>query len=348
MNSISFKKWGLLFLVIVAGIFGVLWGTGVLVWQTGSSETATDESEQGGLPRRSAGLSSASWAFGYDSLDDMCSDAEIIIIGTVDKPVKTTHNQGIYMSYWSFEVNDILKGDMPEDVTIVQMGSPDFPEFAFDVDPVFLPGDRYLLFLRKNESGTFSYHPQGRFFVQNNKVYSMNYILSGLNPADKSFLEVPGIICLGEEMDEIKQRINEVIDSVQLLITRYHYRQPGDVMRYEAGTQFEVYLNLFSGNNSPGKVSYFIDTEKLPEGITISIEESEFTAEPLRNYESTLKIYTSPDLPPGSYPIPIEYRFEGAGSGYRTLTLNINPPLEYPTDEELNAEGLLPIRGNDK
>lgn len=60
------------------------------------------------------------------------------------------------------------------------MGSPDEPGTDIREAPLFLPGERYLLFLREadNSPGLFGgFGPWGRYLVWENQVYSMNHIL---------------------------------------------------------------------------------------------------------------------------------------------------------------------------
>jgi hypothetical protein len=226
----------------------------------------------------------------------------------------------MYTTYWEFSIESVLKGDDTEEITIGQMGSPYVPFSDIPSCPLFHSGDRYLLFLKKSETGSYFFHPQGHFMVWKDKVYSMNYIL----PAGKALRLVPGLNCNGVELKTIEEKITGIVDSVQLLFTRYKARIPGDVIRYSAGVTVEVYLSLSTGKNGPGNVSYAIDTDTLPEGITVSIRPDKFDVEPCEEYESRIIITTDYTLPSGSYQIPVQYDFKGVGSGSRDLTYNVN------------------------
>jgi len=296
-----------------------------------------------GPPQRSGGGSSASWAYCYYSLEDMCAHSDIIVVGTADRIIEIEDEYPMYTTYWDFRVETILKGEDTGRITVPQMGSPDVPGSDFDSVPLFHPGDRYLLFLKKSETGTFYFHPQGHLMVWEDRVYSMNYIL----PEGKALWPVPGLNCNGVELKTLEEKIRGVVDSVHFMFTRYSWRGPGDVIRCDAGMTREIYANLFSGNNGPGKVTLKIDEELLPEGIDWRINPTEFTVKPYGEYESRILITTAYDIAPGTYLIPVEYDFEGVGSGSRSITLHINDVDENAvTEQELREKGLLPPEEN--
>jgi hypothetical protein len=298
-------------------------------------------------PQRSGGGSDASWAYFYLSMPDICTHSDIITVGVADRIIESREEgRHLYMTYWDFRVEKILKGEKVRELTIVQMGSPDVPGSDLDSCPLFLSGDRYLLFLRKNETGSYSFHPQGHLMVWENRVYSMNYIL----PSGDALPPIPELNCNGDDLATIENKITEIVDSVQLIFTRYKARSPGDVMRYEAGMTVEIYANLSTGRNGPGKVTYKVKREELPAGIDVSIRPAEFEAEPYTKYESTVTIVIGPGVSPGTYYIPVEYEFDGVGSGSRTITLHINPinQDDIVTREELIERGLLPAEGSEE
>lgn len=277
-----------------------------------------------GPPQRSGGLGmNPSWAFTYHSVSDMCAHSDVIAVGVAERIIESRGEGAmLYMTYWDFRVEKTLKGEETEKLTVVQTGSPDVPGSDIRADPLFLPGDRYLLFLRESSAGNLWFHPQGRYLIWGNKVYSMNYIL-----LDGAALSPPsGLDCNGVDLDNVIGRITEIVDSAQLIFTQYKARVPGDIMRYPAGITLDAYANLSTGKNGPGKITYKINQEALPEGLEVSIRPAEFTADPYTEYESTLIIMVAPDLTPGTYQILVEYNFEGVGSGKRTITLHVQSP----------------------
>ncbi len=274
-----------------------------------------------GPPQRSGGGTDPSWAYTYTSIEDMCAHSDIIVIGTADSVSEIEDNNPSYITYWNISVDSVMKGNNKEKIIVPQMGSPKVPFSDISSCPLFLPGDRYLLFLKQSETGSYYFHPQGHLMVWKDRVYSMNYIL----PEGKALRPVPGLDCNGVELKNIEEKITRVVDSVHLMFTRYHRRGPFDVMRYEAGMTEEIYVNLFTGNNGPGKVVLRTDKGLLPEGLDLRIDTPEFTVEPYSEYESRILIVIAYDVTPGTYLISVEYDFEGAGSGNRTFTLHINP-----------------------
>ncbi len=341
------KKWQVAATAVVVTVLvlSALWGMGIIKLPSKVGEASPAATESGvtsGPPRRSGGGGEASWAYAYHSVDDLCTHSDIIAIGTVKKAIESREEgTRLYMTYWAFRVEEVLKGKETGELTVVQMGSPDVPGSDMKADPLFLPGDRYLLFLKESSTGNLYFHPQGRFMVWENKVYSMNYILAD----GASLRPVPELNLNGVDLDIITGKVTGIVDSVQLLFTRYKSRLPGDIMRYPAGVTLDVYANLSTGKNGPGKITYSIDKESLPEGLIISIRLAEFSADPYTEYESRLIIMAN--VPPGTYRIPLEYHFEGVGSGSRSITLHtysVNPE-DTVTDEELIERGLKPPGG---
>jgi hypothetical protein len=281
-------------------------------------------STQAPLPQKNGGGGEASWAFGFDNLTDLSVYSDVIIIGVVDRVVEikpaTQGRHTDYMTRWALRVEKVMKGKETKELVINQSGSPDLPGSDISDDPLFLPGERYLLFLRETTDGTyFKFGPWGRYLIWDNKVYSMNHILRGgyQAPWELNFY--------GMELGDMTGRITGIVDSVQLAFTQGAPRLLADVLRYSAGITLDIDVTLSAGKYGPGKVTLKINKTAFPEGLDASISPAEFAASPRSEYKSTLIITTSPELSPGSYRIPVEYDFSGFGQGSRTITLNINP-----------------------
>lgn len=309
-----------------------------------SEEEAIDTEE--GPPKRSGGGTDPSWAFAYDSIEDMCAHSDIIVVGTADSINEIEDEHPMYTTYWNFKVASVLKGDNMKEIIVPQMGSPDVPYSDISSCPLFHPGDCFLLFLNKSETGSYYFHPQGHFMVWKDKVYSMNYVL----PENDALRPVPGLNPNGTELKTVEEEITGIVDSVHFMFTRYPWRGPYDVIRCDAGMTREIYANLFSGNNGPGKVTLKTAEDTLAEGITVSIRPEEFTAEPYGEYESRILLTLAYDIAPGTYLIPVEYDFEGVGSGSRSVTIHVNDPADFPevTNEDLIEQGLPPLGGSDE
>ncbi len=278
-------------------------------------------------PQRIGSGGSASWAFYFDNIADLCTYSDVVAIGVVDRVIEIvpplTERGHLYQTRWAFRVEKVLKGKDTGELIVNQTGAPNQPGSDIRDDPLFLPGERYLLFLREATSGIyFSFGPQGRYMVWEDRVYSMNHIL--LDGA--AYHAPPGLNFDGVALNDLADDITEIVDSVQLTFTQGRARVQADVLRYPAGITLNIDAILSAGKNGPGKVTLEIDKAALPKGLEVSIRPAEFTAYPKGEYKSTIIIMTSPDLPPGTYEIPVEYDFEGVGSGHRTITFHVNPP----------------------
>jgi hypothetical protein len=308
-------------MLVIALAFGALWGTGIIPGLFGVKEVPTPTSP---IPSRIGGGGEASWAFYFDNLADLCAYSDVIAVGEVDRVVEiVVHinvNEMLYSTRWALRVEQVLKGKETGELIINQTGAPNQPGSDIRDDPLFLPGERYLLFLREGTPGIyFSFGPLGRYMVWNNKVYSMNYILL----PEAGYHAPPELDFDGVALDTLVGDIVELVDSVQLTFIQYAPRLRADILRYPAGTTLTIDATLSSGKYGPGKVTFTINRDALPEGLEVSIRPAEFTAYPRSEYKSTLIISTAPDLSPGTYEISIEYNFNGVGSGHRTITLHV-------------------------
>jgi hypothetical protein len=235
----------------------------------------------------------------------------------------------LYFTKWAFRVEKVLKGDKVKELIIGQSGSPNQPGTDDRDDPLFLPGEQYLLFLNGDSSGVYhNFGPQGRYLIWENKVYSMNYILL----PEAQYKPPPELDFNGVELDTIADDINKIVDSVHLRFTKGRSGLQADLLRYSAGTTLDINAILLTGKNGPGEFTYTIDTVTLPEGMEVSISPVQFTAYPENEYKSTLLIMITPEVTPGSYQITVGYDFEGVGTGNRTINLNVNP-YEVPQTE---------------
>src|SRR4030042_2704859 len=114
-----------------------------------NSEGETIDKEEG-PPQRSGGGSSASWAFSYNSIEDICARSDIIVVGMADSIIEIEDDHPMYTTYWDFKLETVLKGEDTEEITVGQMGSPDVPGSDISSCPLFHSGDCYLLFLNKS------------------------------------------------------------------------------------------------------------------------------------------------------------------------------------------------------
>lgn len=288
-------------LVIILAI-SILWGTGMIPG-FGSKEAPT--STISSRPPQRVGSGQTSWAIGFDNLDDLVAYSDAIVVGVIDKALDV----GDSSPRWSLRVEKVLKGKDTSDLIVRQD------------DPPFLPGERYLLFLREGNSGTYFIFAHGsRYSIWDNKVYSMNYIL----PPGVEYAP-PGLDYDGINLDIITGNIVGLVDSVRLTFTQGTPRLPADVLRYRPGVTLNIDVTVSTGKFGPGKVTLTVNRTTFPEGLEANIDPIDFTVSSRSEYKSNLTITTSQNLQPGTYRISVEYDFNGIRSGERTITLYVDP-----------------------
>lgn len=150
-----------------------------------------------GLPEEQVLRMTASWAMGYSSIGDLAGAADVIALGSMGGIPQTadinvnSQDQGIPLSGYSFEVEQVLKGPISAGsfITIVQTGGKiGATVFEFTDDPLFIAGQAYLLFLRRVADGSFGVlgGPAGRFVVTDDLVSSLSSVYPNRNISDLS------------------------------------------------------------------------------------------------------------------------------------------------------------------
>jgi hypothetical protein len=161
-----------------------------------------------------------SWAYGFNSIEEMANDTRVdliavgeiaSIIGVSENKIAENDKGTVYMYFtdYNFKINRVLKGTEMDEVVIHQTGADGQEESIIAQDPLFRPGEKYVLFLHEYEPGkTFvAGGPDGRFRVVGDNVYSMHYFLS-----DKVYPLNNGINNVdGTKLDEF---INSVIEKI--------------------------------------------------------------------------------------------------------------------------------------
>lgn len=122
---------------------------------------------------------SVSWAHSYGSVQELTEASDLIawvkITGERDGGDLM---QSISSTVFTAKVKELIYGDGEETVDIIMTGRVDRKEkIICEVadDPLMHKNDEYLIFARKNESGTYTIlgGPQGRYVVDNDRVYSL-------------------------------------------------------------------------------------------------------------------------------------------------------------------------------
>jgi hypothetical protein len=117
----------------------------------------------------------------YENLSDLVVDADLIAAGEITRNIEVVPDEatrgGIKDTISAFRIETILKGKAQGEVVVSQEGAIGFAEEVGN--PVFRPGEKCVLFLKKREEGRFSLlnGPRARYVITDGKVSSMNYVL---------------------------------------------------------------------------------------------------------------------------------------------------------------------------
>ncbi len=94
-----------------------------------------------------------------------------------------------------------------------------------------------------------------------------------------------------------------------------------DSISIKAGETKSVDVTLETRKSGPGQVIYEIS--RVPDGLDVSIEPSQFMAYPETVYHSTITIKASPELAPGEYRLLFGKNFERVFSGVGHIKVNV-------------------------
>lgn len=262
-------------------------------------------------------------AKGYADLVSISTDSEIIAIGTVKRVINTLQeDKNFSITNFEFQTETVLKGDVSGEIVIRQAGASYRPWEVVKDDPLFQIGEKCLLFLNKNVFGTYYYYgPCSRYKITDDKVYSMNYILS------EEVYKVSGELDYnGMELTTVIDMINQTLDSVRFLAVTN--------IRLLSGETSKIDVVLATGKFGTGMVSYTINRLdsitrgkqiSMPEGMGVNIEPSEFNSLPFNDYKSAIQIKTDEQvILPGEYWILVSYNIGGTFSGQQIITVIID------------------------
>ena len=94
-----------------------------------------------------------------------------------------------------------------------------------------------------------------------------------------------------------------------------------DSVTIKAGETKSLDVNLETRKSGPGRVIYEISG--APDGLDVTIEPSQFMAQPENVYHSTITIKASPELAPGEYQLSFGQNFEKVFSGVGWIKVNV-------------------------
>ncbi len=124
----------------------------------------------------------ASWEYAYKDIEELTDSSDLIARVRITDGEKIDRN-GITMTEFSANVEDLILGSGEETVDILMTGGINHNTkqiFEISDDPLMQTDDEFIIFARKNTSGTYTVlgGPQGRFVIDNDLVYPLSHIAS--------------------------------------------------------------------------------------------------------------------------------------------------------------------------
>ena len=320
--------------MLVAVTIGVLWGLEIIPRPSPAITFAPGPS------------GSASYVSSFLDIGELCNSSDVIVVGTVDKVIDVVPTEWgdkmIYDARSVFRIDQVLKGKIGKEIILTKVAFNDRGVWVEGIaeDPPFEAGERWVLFLNVDMSYN-NLGPWGRYKIIDDRVYSMNRIMGDNNAYGAGQPDFK-LDFNGVDLSDFIASVNETLDSVVLTLTDSRIAWAIDTaVRFDAGSFQEVNVNLSTGKYGPDSLTYTVKRVKtedsvaeipMPAGLDVTVEPAQFTAYPWNQYCSTLKLQTTPDLPPGTYWIRVCYQFGESISGYRVLMVNINPLETVGTD----------------
>lgn len=120
----------------------------------------------------------ASWTYNYGDVAELAQDSDLIALVSINQAKSSYVLSGIRMTVFPATVQERIAGEEVKEIQLVMTGGIDEKEkriYEIPDDPLMKEGEKYLIFARKNEDGTYTIlgGPQGRFVLEDGKVYSL-------------------------------------------------------------------------------------------------------------------------------------------------------------------------------
>ena len=147
----------------------------------------------------------ASWTYHYGSIKELCEADSLDLIARVKiGDGRQEDKNGFMMTVFTAKVEELIYGSCEDSVEIIMTGGVDHDaEIIYEIsdDPLMQKGDEYIIFARKNESGTYTVlgGPQGRFVIDGGNVYPL-YEWSDRFDAERSHIAGKSIENFVEEI----------------------------------------------------------------------------------------------------------------------------------------------------
>lgn len=202
-------------------MFRIIIISSFIVFVLFSSVSCSQDNDQITQNEPTLQITEASWAKHYDSIDELCSDPDIglIAIGEIDRIIDVVASDPVnarwgpvylYYTDFNFIIERVLEGKDTKEIIIRQTGADG--KWEISDDPLFKPGEKYVLFLREYEPGASCVlgGPQGRFKILEGRVYSMNYVLP-----PKTFFPSAGLDIDGVDLETFIKDVMVQINTIQ-------------------------------------------------------------------------------------------------------------------------------------
>ncbi|NLE07918.1 MAG: META domain-containing protein, partial [Dehalococcoidales bacterium] len=144
---------------------------------------------------------SPSWAVMPEDITEVIADSDLIVMGTGIGYLGMEEQPGsryITQFDWKsvFRVDAVFNGTCPEEIVLTHPVDR-YPDgsfhFFFNSNPPVMEGERWILFLRRHDDGTYTeFGPWGRFKITDEKVYSMNRVTGDDNDYYARKLDING------------------------------------------------------------------------------------------------------------------------------------------------------------
>ena len=179
------RKQNIIKISAAASVFCLAAVIGVGVWHNGAKPDTFDGYK--------TIATDASWSYSYDGIEELCKAESLALIARVKIGDGIQENRyGLNMTVFTANVEDLIYGSCEDNVDIIMTGWVDHDTktiHEISDDPLMKKGDEYIIFARKNESGTYTVlgGPQGRFVIDSDNVYPL-YEWSSRIDAEKSHI----------------------------------------------------------------------------------------------------------------------------------------------------------------
>lgn len=127
-------------------------------------------------------LMDARWAKHYETLDELLTEADLVVRGRVDAAFReflepTALKSELPVTDFTFRIDEVLAGERPERLVIRQTGGmTSRGKVEVRDDRLMRPGEEYVLFLVTPDRQTYVVigGPQGRFIVDQGAISSLS------------------------------------------------------------------------------------------------------------------------------------------------------------------------------